>query len=82
MCGILYSQDSKGFSDLDTLKRRGPEGFTELENDYGYSDKETIADVVKNEVSRLVSYETEDLRVKFLWPESPQLYIITLIRKL
>ncbi len=36
MCGILYSQNSKGFSDLDTLKRRGPEGFTELENDLGY----------------------------------------------
>ena len=53
-----------------------------LENDYGYSEKETIAEVVKNEVSRLVTYETEDLRVKFLWPESPQLYIITLIRKL
>ena len=36
MCGILYSQDSTGFSNLDMLKRRGPEGFTELENDLGY----------------------------------------------
>jgi len=36
MCGILYSQDSKGFTDLEMLKRRGPEGFTELENDLGY----------------------------------------------
>jgi len=36
MCGILYSQDSSGFSDLEMLKRRGPEGFTELENDLGY----------------------------------------------
>jgi asparagine synthetase B (glutamine-hydrolysing) len=36
MCGILYSQDSTGFSDLEMLKRRGPEGFTELENDLGY----------------------------------------------
>ena len=36
MCGILYSQDSTGFSDFEMLKRRGPEGFTELENDLGY----------------------------------------------
>lgn len=36
MCGILYSQNSKGFSDLDMLKRRGPEGFQELINDLGY----------------------------------------------
>jgi len=36
MCGILYSQDSTGFTDLEMLKRRGPEGFTESENDLGY----------------------------------------------
>jgi len=36
MCGILYSQNSKGFSDLEMLKRRGPEGFKELQNDLGY----------------------------------------------
>jgi asparagine synthetase B (glutamine-hydrolysing) len=36
MCGILYSQDSNGFSDLEMLKRRGPEGFTDLENELGY----------------------------------------------
>jgi len=36
MCGILYSQDSNGFSDLEMLKRRGPEGFTEQSNNLGY----------------------------------------------
>ena len=36
MCGILYSQNSKGFSDFEMLKRRGPEGFQELENNLGY----------------------------------------------
>jgi asparagine synthetase B (glutamine-hydrolysing) len=36
MCGILYSQDSTGFSDLEMLKRRGPEGFTEQTNELGY----------------------------------------------
>ena len=36
MCGILYSQDSTGFSDLEMLKRRGPEAFTEQSNELGY----------------------------------------------
>ena len=36
MCGILYSQNSKGFSNFEMLKRRGPEGFQELENSLGY----------------------------------------------
>lgn len=36
MCGVLYSKNSKGFSDLEMLKKRGPEGFKELENNLGY----------------------------------------------
>lgn len=36
MCGILYSQDKNHLDNLDTLKRRGPDGFAELENDLGY----------------------------------------------
>ena len=36
MCGILYSQDSNGFTDLEMLKRRGPEGFVEDTNQLGY----------------------------------------------
>ena len=36
MCGILYSIDSNGFANLDTLKRRGPEGFKEVKNELGY----------------------------------------------
>lgn len=36
MCGILYSQNSKGFSDLEMLKRRGPENFSEETNELGY----------------------------------------------
>ena len=36
MCGILYSQDSSGFSDLEILKRRGPDDFKEETNDLGY----------------------------------------------
>lgn len=36
MCGILYSQDSNGFTNLEILKRRGPEGFSEHTNELGY----------------------------------------------
>ena len=36
MCGILYSQDSKGFTDLEMLKRRGPEAFVENKHSLGY----------------------------------------------
>jgi asparagine synthetase B (glutamine-hydrolysing) len=36
MCGILYSQDSSGFTDLDILKRRGPDDFKDETNALGY----------------------------------------------
>lgn len=36
MCGIVYSQNKNGIQDLATIKRRGPEGFKELQNDFGY----------------------------------------------
>ena len=36
MCGILFSYNSDNFSDLEMLKRRGPEGFTEQTNELGY----------------------------------------------
>ena len=36
MCGILFSLDKEKISDLETLKKRGPENFNEVENDLGY----------------------------------------------
>ena len=36
MCGILFSQNTTNIKDLDLLKQRGPERFTELENEHGY----------------------------------------------
>ena len=36
MSGILYSKDSSGFSDLEMLKRKGPDNFKEESNDLGY----------------------------------------------
>jgi len=36
MCGILFSIDNKKITDLDALKRRGPDGFQAVENNLGY----------------------------------------------
>ena len=36
MSGILYSQDSSGFTDLEILKKRGPDDFKEETNPLGY----------------------------------------------
>lgn len=36
MCGILYSQDKSKIVNLETLKRRGPEKFIDLQNELGY----------------------------------------------
>ena len=36
MCGILFSQNNSNIKDLDLLKRRGPEGFKDSVNPYGY----------------------------------------------
>lgn len=47
--------------------------------DFGYEETSTLEEVVKKEVPRLVEYECKKVATKFLWPDSPQLYIITLI---
>jgi hypothetical protein len=47
----------------------------------GYSEDECLNDVIKNEVPKHISYKTKKIRTKFLWPESPQLYIVTLVEK-
>jgi hypothetical protein len=46
-----------------------------------YSNESSLTTVVKKEVPELVEYSTKKIKIKFLWPESPQLYIITLISK-
>jgi SAM-dependent methyltransferase len=48
---------------------------------FGYKDTDTLNDVVKKEVPELVEYDCKKIATKFLWPESPQLYIMTLIEK-
>lgn len=46
----------------------------------GYSQDQTLESVVREEVPSIVDYDCCYLSTKFLWPESPQLYIITLIK--
>ena len=46
---------------------------------FGYAG-EDIKSVIEKEVPSLVKYETERTVTKFLWPDSPQLYIITLLK--
>lgn len=45
----------------------------------GYDSSKTLDEVVREEVPALVTYETERLTTRFLWPNDPQLYIITLL---
>lgn len=49
---------------------------------YGYEEKDKLIDVVKKEVPSIVDYKVKKIKTLFLWPDSPQLYIITLIEKL
>lgn len=49
--------------------------------DFGYTLNDDLDEVVKREVPRLIDYEAKKIKTIFLWPESPQLYIITLIQK-
>lgn len=46
---------------------------------FGYSVDEDLDQVVRQEIPSLIDYEFEKIRFRFLWPETPQLYIMTLI---
>lgn len=41
--------------------------------------EETLKSVIEKEIPQLVNYKCKKITTKFLWPESPQLYIMTLI---
>lgn len=48
------------------------------QNNFKYSDSDTLNEVVQKEVPFIVEYETKLIKTLFLWPEKPQLYIATL----
>lgn len=45
---------------------------------FGYSNEFDIDSIVRSEVPVIVDYEYERIAFKMLWPDLPQLYIITL----
>jgi SAM-dependent methyltransferase len=46
---------------------------------YGYDVDAKLDDVVKAEIPSIVDYKFDKIKFKFLWPDSPQLYIMTLL---
>jgi hypothetical protein len=51
-----------------------------LNPEFGYTNQNNLKEVVEKEIPYLVNYKVEKIKTVFLWPERPQLYIITLIR--
>lgn len=47
----------------------------------GYTEDQTLTEVIRREVPQIVNYECFYVKTKFLWEDSPQLYIITLVQK-
>jgi hypothetical protein len=45
----------------------------------GYDATDSIDAVVRREVPRIVDYRFSAIRFRYLWPEQPQLYIMTLL---
>lgn len=48
---------------------------------FGYKQESSFDKILKKEIPCLVDYECKKITTKFLWPEAPQLYIITMIQK-
>jgi len=61
----------KSFEEEDEVKAF----WSNVAGRFGYSKDETLSDVVAREVPALVDYDYDKIKFKFLWPDSPQLYI-------
>ena len=46
---------------------------------FNYQHTDTLEKIIKKEVPYITDYFCKNFIIKFLWPESPQLYIITLL---
>lgn len=55
--------------------------YSHISGQFGYSRGEKLSQIVRKEVPEIVDYDYEEIKFKFLWPEAPQLYIMTLSRK-
>lgn len=50
------------------------------ESNLGYQEESCLQSIIEKEVPKIVQYKTERLTCVSLWPERPQLYIVTLIK--
>ena len=48
---------------------------------FDYAHDASMDEIVRAEVPAIVDYECERVKLKFLWPESPQLYLISRFKK-
>lgn len=48
---------------------------------FGYHEVDDLSKIVKLEVPTIIDYPTQKIKTKFLWPDNPQLYIITLLKR-
>lgn len=79
-----YGDDNKLYSCLwrdEFLENEDVKTFQALiRGRFGYSVDANLADIIKAEVPSVIDYEFDRVRFKCLWPESPQLYIVTIIK--
>lgn len=57
------------------------EFWKHVAGNFGYESTAKLNDVIRAEVPKIIDYECVDVRLKFLWPDNPQLYIMTLFVK-
>jgi hypothetical protein len=46
---------------------------------YGYENCVDLVAIINSEIPKIITYDAKKIKTKFLWKESPQLYIITVI---
>lgn len=52
---------------------------TSVQGRFGYGEDADLDDIVRREIPYIVDYEFDRIGFKFLWPDRPQLYIMTLV---
>lgn len=55
--------------------------YSYVSGQFGYKRGASLSQIVRQEVPAVVDYDYDSIKFKFLWPEAPQLYIMTLSRK-
>jgi hypothetical protein len=78
-----YSKDNHLYSCIwrdDFIKHPEVKRFWDLvRGKFGYEENDKLEDIVRREIPCIVDYNYEKISFITLWPESPQLYIITTV---